>query len=227
MSELKLTADSGGGSVSFKGPASTTSNAAVPFVLPVADGSAGTFLKTDGSKNLSFAEAGGGKVLQVVQGTAMASTDEVAISSITFTDTNLDVTITGVASGSKCLIQVNQPWAMTSTGNYNLCGFRILRGSTEIISDYRQGDSGNVIGPSGVGYTWYNLSATNFNFRDIWTMSYLDSSPGTGSVTYKVQAAIETTSNSNTVRVNDFPSYTASAVHRASPSVIQVTEIGA
>ena len=55
MSELKLTADSGGGSVSFKGPASTTSNAAVPFVLPVADGSAGQFLKTDGSKNLAFA----------------------------------------------------------------------------------------------------------------------------------------------------------------------------
>ena len=54
MSELKLTADSGGGSVSFKGPASTTSNAAVPFVLPVADGSAGQYLKTDGSKNLSF-----------------------------------------------------------------------------------------------------------------------------------------------------------------------------
>ena len=60
MSELKLTADSGGGSVSFKGPATTTSNAAVPFVLPVADGSAGEFLKTDGSKNLSFAAAGGG-----------------------------------------------------------------------------------------------------------------------------------------------------------------------
>ena len=54
MSELKLTADSGGGTVSLKGPATTTSNAAVPFVLPVADGSAGQYLKTDGSKNLSF-----------------------------------------------------------------------------------------------------------------------------------------------------------------------------
>ena len=168
-----------------------------------------------------------GKILQVVQGTAMTSSDEVSISSITFTDTNLDVTITGVASGSKCLIQVNQPWKMTSTGNYNFCGFRILRGSTELISSHRQGDTGNVIGPTGVGYTWWNLSATNFNFNGIWNMSYLDSSPGTGSVTYKIQGALETTSNSNTLIVNDFPSYTASAVHRASPSVIQVTEIGA
>ena len=54
MSELKLPADSGGGSVSLKGPASTTSNADDPFVLPVADGSAGQYLKTDGQKNLSF-----------------------------------------------------------------------------------------------------------------------------------------------------------------------------
>ena len=55
MSEIKLTADSGGGTVSLKGPATTTGNAALPFVLPVADGSAGQYLKTDGSKNLSFA----------------------------------------------------------------------------------------------------------------------------------------------------------------------------
>ena len=58
MSEIKLNADSGGGSVSFKGPATTTGNADVPFVLPVADGSAGQYLKTDGSKNLSFSGAG-------------------------------------------------------------------------------------------------------------------------------------------------------------------------
>ena len=60
MSEIKLTADSGGGSVSLKGPASTTGNNDVPFVLPVADGSAGQYLKTDGSKNLSFATVSGG-----------------------------------------------------------------------------------------------------------------------------------------------------------------------
>jgi len=59
MSELKLTADSGGGTVSFKGPATTTGNAAVPFVLPVADGSAGQYLKTDGSKNLGWASDAG------------------------------------------------------------------------------------------------------------------------------------------------------------------------
>ena len=54
MSELKLSADTGGGTVSLKGPSATTSNADVAFVLPVADGSANQVLKTDGSKNLGW-----------------------------------------------------------------------------------------------------------------------------------------------------------------------------
>ena len=55
MSQLKLTADGGGGTVAIKGPASTTGNAAIEFKLPIADGSANQLLKTDGSGNLSFA----------------------------------------------------------------------------------------------------------------------------------------------------------------------------
>ena len=54
MAEVKIAADSGGGSVGLAGPATTTSNAAVQFKLPVADGSAGQVLKTDGSGNLSW-----------------------------------------------------------------------------------------------------------------------------------------------------------------------------
>jgi len=54
MSEIKLTADSGGGTTSIKAPSSTTSNADVVLKLPVADGSANQVLKTDGSGQLSF-----------------------------------------------------------------------------------------------------------------------------------------------------------------------------
>ncbi len=54
MAEVKISADSGGGSVALKGPASTTSNAAVSLKLPVADGSANQLLKTDGSGNLGW-----------------------------------------------------------------------------------------------------------------------------------------------------------------------------
>ena len=73
MSEIKLNADSGGGTVSLKGPATTTGNAAVPFVLPVADGSAGQLLKTDGSKNLGWASDSGSwvKLAQTTGGTSV------------------------------------------------------------------------------------------------------------------------------------------------------------
>ena len=67
MSELKLTADSGGGTVAWKAPASTTSNAAVTLTLPQNDGDADQVLATNGSGTLSWAAAGGGKIGQVLQ----------------------------------------------------------------------------------------------------------------------------------------------------------------
>ena len=61
MSEIKLTADGGGGSVSLKGPATTTGNSGINVILPKASidlssaGTNGQFLKTDGAGTLSFA----------------------------------------------------------------------------------------------------------------------------------------------------------------------------
>jgi hypothetical protein len=55
MAEIKIAADSGGGSVSWKGPSSTTSNAAVQLTLPVDDGTANQVLTTNGSGALSWA----------------------------------------------------------------------------------------------------------------------------------------------------------------------------
>ena len=52
--KIKLNAASGGGSVSLKAPSTTTSNAAVELQLPIADGTNGQYIKTDGSGNLSF-----------------------------------------------------------------------------------------------------------------------------------------------------------------------------
>ena len=55
MAELKIKADSGGGTVGLKGPATTTGNAAVQLTLPVDDGAANQYLKTDGNGALSWA----------------------------------------------------------------------------------------------------------------------------------------------------------------------------
>ena len=57
MAEIKLKADSGGGTSSLKGPAS--SGATPSWRLPSADGSSGQYLKTDGSGTLSFAKVAG------------------------------------------------------------------------------------------------------------------------------------------------------------------------
>jgi len=54
MAELKLKADSGGGTSSLKGPAS--SGATPSWRLPSADGSSGQFLKTDGSGVMSWSD---------------------------------------------------------------------------------------------------------------------------------------------------------------------------
>ena len=60
MSKISLK-HSGGNVVSLNSPTNAPSAADVAFKLPNADGSAGQFIKTDGSGNLSFDAAGGGK----------------------------------------------------------------------------------------------------------------------------------------------------------------------
>ena len=60
MSEIKLKADTGGGTVSFKGPASTTGDADFPLTLPVNDGAADEVLTTNGSGTLTWASAAAG-----------------------------------------------------------------------------------------------------------------------------------------------------------------------
>ena len=62
---IKLNAQSGG-SVALNAPTQTTSSADVTFKLPVADGTAGQVLKTDGSGNLSWGNDTG-VILQVKQ----------------------------------------------------------------------------------------------------------------------------------------------------------------
>ncbi len=60
MSKISLK-HSGGNVVSLNSPTNAPGSADVAFKLPNADGSAGQFMKTDGSGNLSFDAAGGGK----------------------------------------------------------------------------------------------------------------------------------------------------------------------
>ena len=89
MSQLKLTADSGGGTVAIKAPASTTGNSAFELTLP-------------GSGNRGL-----GKILQVVStnNTTQVSTNNTSLSSPT--DSGMSVTLTPSSTSSKILVMIN------------------------------------------------------------------------------------------------------------------------
>ena len=195
MSELKLTADSGGGTVSLKGPATTTGNAALPFVLPVADGSAGQFIKTDGSKNLSF--SGGGKILQVVSAnlkTAASGTNDTS-----YVTTGLTATITPSATSSKVLVIVQLTAAVTKGG---WCGFRLYRGGscvTDAISTVNTNTTYAQIDGHYINNNWlqtgYQSDVANDEdeFRQTHG-TYLDSPSTTSSTAYDVRVCSRTSS---------------------------------
>ena len=127
------------------------------------------------------AAAGGGKVLQVVQGTTTTST---TISSSTLTDTTITATITPSASTSKILVLVmsNPDYYRTSGTNATMDAV-VKRDSTTIL-DFNTGDkSASYIEVTGV----INVYAQTF-----FNISYLDSPATTSAITYKVQAAAVT-----------------------------------
>jgi len=174
--KIKLNAASGGGSVSLKAPSTTTSNAAVELQLPVADGSAGQILKTDGSGNLSFAADAGGKFLQIVG--AVQTSNGSLTTSTSYVDTGLTCNITTSASGhagiyimvSGCLGGIG-----TTSGGETTTQMNLVRGSTELIYAHQGGWAGNVSGQQTEDF-----SNSSMNFYDTGTSA-------STTYTYKVQ----------------------------------------
>tara|TARA_R100000234_G_scaffold118951_1_gene100595 strand:- start:38 stop:694 length:657 start_codon:yes stop_codon:yes gene_type:complete len=120
MSQLKLTADSGGGTVAIKGPASTTGNAALELTVPST--------ASDTLDSLKRA----GNILQVVN-TGVTSTSSLSLSSATtwYTISSLDTVITTSGANSKILINA-QIFGEVNTADY-VVNFKIVKviGGTE------------------------------------------------------------------------------------------------
>ena len=134
MSEIKLTADSGGGTTSIKAPSSTTSNADVVLKLPVADGSSGQVLKTDGSGQLSFTSNAGTTINnnadnRVITGSGTANTLE-GEANLTYNGTKLNL----AGSNEADLLQLG-------TGNSAGNTFASIRGDNEAGIRIRGGGS--------------------------------------------------------------------------------------
>ena len=124
MSQLKLTADGGGGTVAIKGPASTTGNAAIELTIPGTGN--GTILTSNSST---------GKILQVVQTT---KTDTTSTTSSSWSDiSGMSLSITPASSSNKVFIETR---------------FKAVSSDVMYVS-LTTGDGTPVIQATGSGYT--------------------------------------------------------------------------
>ena len=172
MSQLKLVADSGGGTIAIKAPANTTSNGAFELTLP------GT-----GSRGL-------GKILQVVQGTLSSQHSN---TTTTYQDIGLSAVLTPTQVGSKVFL--------TEMIQYNLDGSSSsasVGGAFKTVRKVASGNFSDLVGHTPANSTgpfalYFAASGSNDNnFHQAHNVSLLDTpSYSLGdSITYKVQSRL-------------------------------------
>jgi hypothetical protein len=141
MSSIKLTADSGGGTVELKAPATTGSNANKQFILPQNDGTANQALVTDASGNLSFTNKG--QVLKFQQDLLTQTTAYGSSSNAYQEITNKDFVV--LETNSKILIHIEINGyvnAGTADRNFRL-QYKVANGSYSSINYNTVNTNGN------------------------------------------------------------------------------------
>jgi hypothetical protein len=167
-------------------------------------GSTGQVLTVTGGVPVWAAPAGGGKVLQVVQGTTATST---TIATTAYTDTTLTATITPTSATSKILVLVMQNWSNFANTTAAYSAIKLLRGSTDVyVSPVNYGLGGT-----------YAAGASAVESRGMAPVIYLDSPSTTSATTYKTQGRPENTASSQNVVFQQ----------GSNPSSIILMEIGA
>jgi hypothetical protein len=139
------------------------------------------------------APAGGGKVLQVVQGTTTTAT---TVASTSFTDTTLTATITPSSATSKILIMFSQSSAWGRGEAAQGASVQLLRGATVVYSQDGNGggfnsffaEVGTLTNPKGWSVYFYANG------------TYLDTPSSTSALTYKTQGRCVDTANSGSAR---------------------------
>ena len=164
--------DDGGESITSDGSKLVIESGGTTFNLPSSDGSNGQALTTNGSGTLSFADAGGGKCLQVQSTWDDSKTSSTATGATYY----ISVNITPSASTSKILV-----WGMLtlshSSGSSTRTGTILKRDSTTFTNS---------------GADWENHFGGSFNPLNSFTHAsgptqpflYLDSPNTTSQVTY-------------------------------------------
>ena len=143
---------------------------------PIADGSSGQFMTTNGSGVLSFAAAGGGgKVLQVLYDSVGQRQTTTSYSYVDVT--GLSIAITPAATSSKILVISN----VKGGGTYTMCT-QIVRASTAIGLGDTTGKSNTFAAGSTSGYGEGDTEGPEGAIQ-----FFLDSPNTSSEVTYKMQ----------------------------------------
>ena len=192
------------------GQTAETSVADDDLVL-LSDTSASAALKKMTVANL-VANAGGGKVLQVVSTT---KTDVFTASTNSFVDiTGLSVSITPSASNSKVMVICN---ILIGGQNGTLYAYKLVRGSTDIsVGDAASNRTRASLFGQHTGSAYINVSNS---------ITFLDSPNTTSSTTYKMQGRAEISDNQR-ISVNAHDNDADSANVGRGASTITVMEIG-
>jgi len=123
-----------------------------------------------------------GSVIQTVQGTTNTS---VTNATTTYTDTNLTATITPTSNTSKILVIISQSMYLydTSSAIDGGAGLILQRNGSTIYSPTANRDIFTFYAPTGL---------SRFDFGLMLPVNYLDSPASTSALTYKTQAALQT-----------------------------------
>ena len=203
MSQLKLTADSGGGTVAIKGPASTTGNGAIELTVP---GTGNATLLTNATST--------GKILQVV---STHKVDAFATTSSSFVDiTGLSRTITPTAASSKINIIIS---VHVGGDDSSYVGFKLLRGST-VVTQGTNG-TGNMTNCSFGGYIPSDHTTETFGYTFLDSPSYNVGD----TLTYKIQMV--SAHNNKNVCINKNHSGSNAAYTINGTSTITLMEVAA
>ena len=184
------------------------------LTFPNADGSADQLLKTNGSGTLSFADVGGGKILQVV---SVRKNDSFSRSSNSYAVvTGLTADITPSATTSKILIIVTAPYSGTN-GSANAT---LFKDGVNYIDAAK--DSGLGLRVGCFHQTGNPESGAN-ELMQPNTYTIVDSPNSTSSITYDVRAK----ASGGTIRINNNNNPDNGNYRPCSVSTITLMEIGA
>ena len=175
---------------SITAPTIRKNTASPSFTLPSADGTSGQAIITDASGNLSFGDAGGGKILQVQ---TVTKTDTFQSQSTSFTAvTGLSVNITPSATSSKVLILVHVN-GMRATSNAYWGIISLFKGGSNMITEVGNREAGFNNG--------YHETSSNRSFNmENYNFTIVDSPNTTSQLTYDVR--VKLTNSSDTYNIN-------------------------